>query len=195
MARRSSTAGRVAAYLQKASTPKAAMPTVTAARVLEDKSRRIFGDIVSPWLVTDWTQHDYGIDAIVEITRARTAGGNLDATGKRFAVQLKATEEGPTVQDFLSVRVRPEQIRYWLESTEPVLLVLCYVPTRAVFWRWIDHVVVGELNQRDPAWIGQETVSVPLPATRTLDDTAMKEIADVVSERVNAFETVSTRIQ
>lgn len=61
------------------------------------------------------------------------------------------------------------------------MLALCHVPTRAVFWRWIDHVVVGELNRRDPAWIGQKTVSVPLPATQTLDDTAMKEIADVVS--------------
>lgn len=109
MARRSSTAGRVAVSRQKASPPKAAMPTVTAARVLEDKSRRIFGDIVSPWLVTDWTQHDYGIDAIVEITRTRTTGSNLDATGKRFAVQLKATEDDLTFQDFLSVRVPPRR--------------------------------------------------------------------------------------
>ncbi|MDP1826607.1 MAG: DUF4365 domain-containing protein [Archangium sp.] len=152
-----------------------------AEKVLENRSRTIFNEAVLPWLVTDWTEHDYGIDAIIEITRAREVGENFDATGKRFAIQLKATEEEIAGRNAAPVRVKPEQIRYWIESTEPVLLVLCHVPTRQLFWRWIDYPVVDELNRRDPAWIGQETVTVHLPTTRTFDAAARKEIATFVT--------------
>lgn len=71
---------------------KPRLPTVTSEKVLEARSRAMFIEAISPWLVTDWNQHDYGIDAIAEVTRERTFGDNRDATGKRFAVQLKATE-------------------------------------------------------------------------------------------------------
>lgn len=160
---------------------KATLPTVTVEKVCENKSRTIFNEAVSPWLVTEWNQHDYGIDAIVEVTRTRSTGNNLYATGKRFAVQLKATKDDLAGLDTVSVRVRPEHIRYWIESTEPVLLVVCHVPSRTLYWRWIDHLLVEELNHRDPTWIGQETLSVVVPTNRVLDQTAQKEIARFVS--------------
>jgi len=159
---------------------KAALPTVPAEKVLESRSRSIFVDSVSPWLVTDWSEHDYGIDALVEITRAQESGDDFDATGKRFAVQLKATENDLDGRHAAPVRVRPQQIRYWLESTEPVLLVLCHVPTRRLFWRWIDHAVLDELNDRDPAWIGHDTVTVGLSSEQIVDEAALKRIAAFV---------------
>lgn len=161
---------------------KGGLPTVPAEKVIESKSRTIFIDAVAPWLVTDWTQHDYGIDAIVELTRETDIAGNLDATGKRFAVQLKATMgELPSQPSSPHVRVRPEHIRYWIESTEPVLLVLCHVPTRRLYWRWVDHYVVDELNRRDPAWIGQTSVTVTLAQSHVLDEAARTEIATFVT--------------
>lgn len=159
-----------------------ALPTVTAEKALEGKSRAIFCEEVAPWLVTDWTQHDYGIDAIVEVTQPRESCGDFDATGRRFAVQLKATEETFDGKPTVSVRVRPGQVRYWLESTEPVLLVLCRVGTRQLLWRWVDHSVIEELNRRDPAWIGQETVSVSLPTAQVLDAPARRSIAVFATE-------------
>jgi GTP-binding protein EngB required for normal cell division len=159
---------------------KATLPTVPAEKVLEESSRAIFKEALSPWLVTDWQQHDYGIDAMVEVTRER-GSANFDATGKRFAVQLKATKDDVTSRVHAPVRVRPEQVRYWNESTEPVLLALCHVPTRTIFWRWIDHAVVDELTRRDAAWIGQETVTINLATTQVLDAAAKAAIAKFVT--------------
>jgi GTP-binding protein EngB required for normal cell division len=166
---------------KRAPPAKATLPTVPAEKVLEERSRAIFKEAVSPWLVTDWHQHDYGVDAMVEVTRERE-GANFDATGKRFAVQLKATEEDVTSGARAPVRVRPEQVRYWTESTEPVLLILCHVPTRTLYWRWIDHAVVDELTQRDAAWIGQETVTINLATTQMLDASAKVAIAKFTAE-------------
>jgi len=161
------------------------LPTVPAAKVLETTSRLIFHEAVSPWLVSDWAQHDYGIDAIVEITRAQGTG-NFDATGHRFAVQLKATEEDIGSRPQAPMRVRPTQIRYWLEGTEPVLLVLCHLPSRQLFWRWVDHSLVTELNLRDAAWIGRETVTVNVLTSQALDFQAKGKIATYVKEFIGS---------
>lgn len=168
---------------------KACLPTVTAQKVLEEKSRAIFTETISPWLVTNWTEHDYGIDAIVEIVRAREAGNN-DATGKRFAVQLKATEDQIAGRAGIAVRVRPEHIRYWLESTEPVALIVCHVPTRSLFYRWIDYAVVDELNKRDAAWIGQETASVLVPTANPLNEAAKTQLDSFVTR----FQPVTRKV-
>lgn len=157
------------------------LPTVTRQKVLEEKSRIMFAEAVSPWLVTEWTQHDYGIDAIVEITRECPSGNGYEATGKRFAVQLKATEKDLAEHDAIQVRVRPEQIRYWLKSLEPVLLVCCQVPVRCLYWRWIDYAVVEELTRRDPSWIGQQTISITVPTAQRIDAEALNTIAGFVS--------------
>lgn len=177
---RASVPAKGSAKRTRAPRTKATLPTVLSEKILEERSRAIFKEAVSPWLVTDWHQHDYGIDAMVEVTRERESA-NLDATGKRFAVQLKATEEDVTSRAQAPVRVRPEQVRYWSESTEPVLLVLCHVPTRTIFWRWIDHAVVDELTRRDAAWIGQETVTINLATTQVLDAVAKAAIAKFVT--------------
>lgn len=164
----------------------APLPTVTAEKILENMSRAIFIEAVSPWLVSDWSQHDYGIDAIVELTAIRSSG-NYDATGKRFAVQLKSTEEDLRSGETVSVRVGTEKIRYWVESTEPVLVVLCHVPSRRVLWRWADSALVDELNMRDPSWIGQESVSINVRTASIMSDTAKREIAaHVVAHRPSA---------
>lgn len=159
---------------------KATLPTVPLEKVAEERSRAIFKEAVSPWLVTDWQQHDYGIDALVEVTRERESA-NFDATGKRFAVQLKATNEDISPRAHAGVRVRPEQVRYWTDSTEPVLLVLCHLPTRTLYWRWIDHTVVIDLTRRDAAWIGQETVTINIATTQVLDASAKTAIAKFVT--------------
>lgn len=61
MAKRSATSTATGAPRPLATRAKASLPTVTAEKILEDKSRAIFSESVSPWLVTDWSQHDYGI--------------------------------------------------------------------------------------------------------------------------------------
>jgi GTP-binding protein EngB required for normal cell division len=161
---------------------RSALPTVTEQKAIENESRAIFRQAVSPWLVTDFTEHDYGIDAIVEITRPRLASKDLDATSQRFAVQLKATNESVSERNAVSVRVRPEHINYWLDSTEPVLLVLCDVPHKTVYTRWIDHRIVDELTRRDPSWIGQGTIAVSVPTNRALDADGREELARAVSQ-------------
>src|SRR5262245_55557766 len=101
------------------------LPAVSSSKVVEAASRAIFESVVQPWLVTHWDRHDYGIDAIVEIATPQNDSSELQATGKRFAVQLKSTADPDNPGLDLDVPVT--KVRYWLQSTEPVLLISCHI--------------------------------------------------------------------
>lgn len=150
------------------------LPKVPRSKEVEERSRIIFNSTVHPWLVT-LVAHDYGIDAIVEITRPTTNGSF--ATGRRFAVQLKGTED---TEIATGVRVKPVHVNYWLNSTEPVLIAHIHLPTETVYWRWADQELRRALEGRDLSWFVQETVTVPVPTNRTLGPAAFQVIETYV---------------
>lgn len=148
-------------------------PQATAARELEAASRRQFEEAVTPWPVTPWKDADFGIDALVEITRPQRDTANRAATGIRFAVQLKASAS----DDILSgIRVKPSHVLYWCQNTEPVLLVACHVPSRRLAARWVDDALLSELGSRDPAWMGRSSVTVSFLNARSLSAESMPEL-------------------
>jgi Domain of unknown function (DUF4365) len=107
---------------------------------------------------------------MVEIV-SPTEDGRAEATGKRFAVQLKATDDA-----IIALRVATSKIYYWMESTERVLLVGCHAPTGPLVWRWVDDDLVDEFTRRSPSWYTQETVSISF-GDRVLNSDALAVIA------------------
>ncbi len=157
---------------------RTALPTVLHSHDVETQSRTLLRAALSPWLVIDNHEHDYGIDMFVEITRTRTGDPHLDATGKRIAVQLRATEQHVD-GSIVGVPVKVNHVRYWLASTERVLLVHCELPHGLLRWRWIDDQLISDLNRADPSWIARTTVTIPVPGHQMLDIHAKEAIASI----------------
>lgn len=157
--------------------PLATLPVVRPEATKENRSRSIFAEAVSPWLVTPWTANDFGMDAMVEIVRARSDGGagHVD-TGRRIGIQLKATD-APMTGSHAHVQVKVSTLRYWLASIEPFALVVCHLPTRVLTYRWIDDALVTELSARDPSWFTAGTVTVNVPWDRRITANRLDEIA------------------
>lgn len=150
------------------------LPIVPQEKVLENESRTLFQQAMHPWLVTGWDQHDYGIDVMVEVAQPRVGSRDLHATGKRFAVQLKATEQ--TIADSFAVSIPTRTVRYWFESTEPVMLVACHVPSKGLWYRWIDEELSQQLNAYRSDWGFQESVTIHVESKNPINIQALPEI-------------------
>ncbi len=161
--------------------PRSNLPTVPDKKVTEERSRNLFKEAISPWLVTDIT-HDYGIDCLVEIAKPHVNGTDHSATGKRFAVQLKASGQVKKLDRFHDVRVKPEHVRYWIGSTEPVLLVFCHIRSKRFYIRWIDDQLIREMTQRNASWMIDDSVSVTVAEANLRDVTELENIDKIVRE-------------
>jgi uncharacterized protein DUF4365 len=78
--------------------------------------------------------HDYGIDAHVELIE------DGHPTGRLFALQIKS---GPSyfqeeLTDGFVARPSDNHIKYWLEHSLPVILLLCDTERLAVYWELIS---------------------------------------------------------
>jgi GTPase Era involved in 16S rRNA processing len=152
------------------------LPVVTPESVLQARSRTILEEVVSPWPATQWTTHDYGMDAVVEILKARDDGkaGHFN-TGRRIGVQLKASASG-IVGEHVAVQVLVRTLRYWLASHDPFALVFCDVPTKRLFYRWVDDELIAELGGREASWFTRESVTIHIPGGSVLSSERLDEL-------------------
>lgn len=154
------------------------LPVLSNSKIVETQSRPIFEQAVSPWMVTHWYAHDLGIDAMVEIASRTFGEDDYRATGKRFGVQLKATEGDLTQCG--SVQVSVDKVFYWHEATEPTLLVACHLPSKKLFCRWIDDELIDELKKNSPGWRTQKTVTISVDTNRPLVRSQLKHLESFV---------------
>jgi GTP-binding protein EngB required for normal cell division len=154
------------------------LPILSNSKIVEGRSRTIFDQAVSPWMVTQWHSYDLGIDAIVEIASRPFGEEIYNGTGKRFAVQLKATEGD--IRQCGSVQVSVDKIYYWHEATEPTLLVTCHLPSQEMFSRWIDDDLILELDKKSPEWRSQKTLTITVDTTRPLGRPGLRSIENYV---------------
>lgn len=134
-------------------------PIVGSSHALQQTSRRMLEAAVHPWLVTRWVENDFGIDAIVEITEPIPGTRDHEATGRLFAVQLKATESEAAP---LALSVGTGHLRLWLEHSLPVLLVSAHVPSNSLRARWIDDDLLVDLRSRHPTLWSAGSVTISL---------------------------------
>jgi tetratricopeptide (TPR) repeat protein len=112
-----------------------ALPRRPRPHVLEAESRQALEHLLpADWIVRA-ENPDYGADLSVEIVR------NGQVTGKRFFVQLKATDEADIARA-LQVKVKQKAFRYLQNLNGPALLVLYHASSRRLFGRWVHDLDV-----------------------------------------------------
>lgn len=97
------------------------------------------------YIFREQTVSDYGIDAHIELVD----GDNV--TGKLIAVQIKSGSSWlkEKSKEAFIFRGDKEHLKYWLEHSLPVLIVLCDVKNRQCFWQAITAANVVHTNK---AW-------------------------------------------
>jgi tetratricopeptide (TPR) repeat protein len=101
---------------------------------LESESRAAFRSAIpSLWVYRDLDQ-DYGIDSEVEIF-----DDSGSATGARFLVQLKATDQ-KDLQKALRLRLPLSKAQYYSSLDLPVLIVRFHAPTGRLYARWFHSL-------------------------------------------------------
>lgn len=136
------------------------LPIRHASHEKETESRAILETVIKPWMIGKWLMEDYGIDAIVEITKPIASSKNQIVTGKRFSVQIKSTESLKATGEDIILSIPKEKINYWYNAIEPVLIILVDLLSERCFYRCIDDMFIAELFQQNKNWIAQETVTV-----------------------------------
>jgi tetratricopeptide (TPR) repeat protein len=116
------------------------MPQRPRAHELESESRiALEKALPSGWLFRRLEQ-DYGVDGEVELF-----DDEKQATGQKFLVQLKATDE-PKLARALKIWLPASQCAYFHSLQLPVLLVRYHAPSKTLFARWfhsVDPFTVG----------------------------------------------------
>lgn len=87
------------------------------------------------------SKHDYGIDGEIEITRT-TNLGKREATAKVIKIQLKATKNkgyiGKETNESFEFIAKDNDIKYWLDHSSEVVLVVYFEKEDQLFAKKID---------------------------------------------------------
>ncbi|MXZ02166.1 MAG: DUF4365 domain-containing protein, partial [Chloroflexi bacterium] len=111
---------------------------------------------------------DFGVDAEVEFLE------NGEATGRLLGLQIKAghsyfSEEDPEGFVFRTDR---KHIKYWTAHTLPVLICLCNLETRDVYWQ--------EINGETAISTG-EGYKIVVPKSHKIDQNSARAIRDLLT--------------
>ncbi len=149
-------------------------------KIKETISKNYFELMLSKWLVTRWETHDYGIDAMVEITSPLIDSEDRIPTGKKFSVQIKSRSDKPDNNSDFHIEVEVGKIRYWLNSTEPVMLCRFDLNSKKMHYRWMDESLVSELTRKSPRWLSQKNVTIAVTSHNELKEDSLEDIESYV---------------
>jgi tetratricopeptide (TPR) repeat protein len=137
---------------------------------LEDESRRVLAQVLEPRFLFRDESRDYGIDG-----EAEEFDESEHATGLRFLVQIKATDE-TEVSQALRVRVSAETATYYRALTLPVLMVRYLSEGQRLYVRWFHNPT----RRQDP-----DTKTIAFHWTE--DDLWVKGTAERLAAEARAF--------
>lgn len=107
------------------------------------------------WLFRETPKSDLGIDGFVEILNKER-----QSQGRLFALQLKTGRsyfKEPNEEGFL-FRGKRKHLKYWLEFSLPVIVVLCDPETSNCYWQ---HISADNVTRTEKGW----TMTVPSEQT------------------------------
>jgi hypothetical protein len=129
-----------------------------------------------------WTverkRYDYGLDLIMD-----TYNVNCGVENGRIAFQLKATDTLMRLADGESISVRLEwrDLLFWLNELNPIILVLYDAQKDRAYWLYVQKYF------RRRRWAKRAgkatTVTVHVPTTNVLDESAIRLLARFRDER------------
>ena len=134
------------------------MPMRPRSHQIESESRtRLQTFIPSQW-VCRFLDQDYGVDAEIEIFEDSGI-----ATGHKFLVQLKATDEQDQ-RKAMSLRIPLTKMEYYASLDLPLLIVKYHAPTDQLFARWFHSL--------DPYYVrqGKENITLNFNNSDILSD-------------------------
>ena len=102
--------------------------------IIENKSKKLFNDIVPDEWVSRELGDDYGYDYLIEIF------DNYKSTGKTFYVQLKGTSQ-KIVKNTIQIQIDKDNLEYFNKSLLPVLLVFCSSTTNQAWAVWANELI------------------------------------------------------
>ncbi|WP_102305877.1 DUF4365 domain-containing protein [Vibrio cyclitrophicus] len=106
------------------------LPRRTRTHILEERSVRKFESLLPEEWIYRTPSHDYGIDGEVEIIDIEGY-----TTGKKFLVQLKATDEEDESKA-LKLRMKNSSLNYFNQLKVPILIVRYLAKSDTIYTRW-----------------------------------------------------------
>lgn len=96
------------------------------------------------WVFRDQPVNDFGIDALVEVTRLSLNFKKLLPIGKLIAVQIKSGKSyfKENMNDYFVFRGLKKHLDYWLNYSIPVILILYDKSADMAYWQIINHSTV-----------------------------------------------------
>lgn len=143
------------------------MPKRPAQHITESRSRKIFESL----LPDEWVFHslspDYGLDYIVEIFR------NGQTTGQTFFVQLKGTIK-PVRDDTARITFDVEHLKYYESHNNPVLIVVCSIPTRKCWAVWANTLLQSVTISKN-----QKQIQLVFASDKLINQSFFKNLSEI----------------
>lgn len=135
------------------------------SHAIDTEGQRIFTSLLpSDWVARE-DKPDYGIDYVVEVF------ANEQLTGLRFAVQLKSTTALKTRGRVAKVRLSVKNLADYVDKQRlPVFLVVVDTQSREGYWCFLQGYV--DEGETAPDWRAKKSVTIKIPLTHRLSDTA-----------------------
>jgi hypothetical protein len=120
------------------------------------------------WIFRNQPVSDFGIDAHLEVVQHESA------TGRLVAMQIKS---GPSyfreeTEETIVYRGDPEHLRYWLQHSLPVIVILADPAGRRCYWQVVREDLVTETER---GW------KMVIPKTQVLDASARAALAELAA--------------
>lgn len=159
----------------------AGKPIRSSSHRNEDKSKRKFEELIEPFFISGWTQRDYGVDGVVEITSNIDEEINdVEVESKCFLVQLKSSEKLAIKDGQISYIVPTKKISFWYSYNLPVAFCLYSVADDKFYYRWIDDELISSLDSTKPNWSVQEKVTLKISTQNELNSSCLNLIKKYV---------------
>ena len=114
------------------------------------------------------SENDYGIDAHVELVEFE------QATGRLLAIQLKsgASYLSETCPEGYVYRADKKHVDYWLKHSLPVLICLCDIECKTVYWQVVNF---------NTAHLTGKMFKFIIPRSHQVDSSSVESLRDLLS--------------
>lgn len=141
--------------------------------LIGEVAERAFEDALAPTWVSNKLPRDYGWDYMVTLTREGAV------SPLNFFAQVKGSESVQYLSNrtHLSLSLEVSTLQLLVRQQLPALLAVCDVSAqeKPVYWVWVPNAI-DEVEQANPGWASQETLTIRVPLANRLAPTTHQRI-------------------